>query len=161
MTEPLNSQSRIKEGLMSSYPSCCTIGSWWILWVFQAPMDIPPSLVTQMALIKISGPQKHMDMEKGFGQWKGNNRDVKESRVGRGESSQYIHAGLKSSKTKYIVRAFKNKDRKYPVKWGSLHTPLTNRFSFYYFYYCQWYNTQHSSWRIHFILRTQLESWWV
>lgn len=52
-------------------------------------MDIPTSLVTQMVLIKISGPQKHMDTEKGFGQWKGNNRDVKESRVRRGESSQY------------------------------------------------------------------------
>lgn len=52
-------------------------------------MDIPTSLVTQMVLIKISGPQKHMDTEKGFGQWKGNNRDVQESRVRRGESSQY------------------------------------------------------------------------
>lgn len=54
-------------------------------------MDRPTSQVTQMVLIKISGPQKHMDMEKGFGQWRGNNRDVKESRVGRGESSQYTY----------------------------------------------------------------------
>lgn len=52
-------------------------------------MDSPASLVTQMVLIKISGPQKHMDMEKGFGQWKGNSRDVKELRERRGESSQY------------------------------------------------------------------------
>lgn len=48
-----------------------------------------------------------------------------------------LHACLKSSKTKHIGRAFRNKDRRYPVKWGSLHTPLTNRFSFYCFYYCQ------------------------
>lgn len=52
-------------------------------------MDIPTSLVTQMVMIKISEPQKHMDTEKGFGQWKGNNRDVQESGVRRGESSQY------------------------------------------------------------------------
>lgn len=100
-------------------------------------MDIPTSLVTQMVLIKISGPQKHMDTEKGFGQWKGNNRDVQESRVRGVKAVNILHACLKSSKTKHIGRAFRNKDRNYPVKWGSLHTPLTNRFSFYYFYYCQ------------------------
>lgn len=121
ITEAVNSQSQIKEGLMRSYPSYCTIGSWWILWAYQAPRDIPASMVTQMVLIKISGPQKHMDMEKGFGQWKGNNRDVKESRVGGVKVVNVLHACLKSSKTKYIGRAFK--DRKYPVKWGSLHTP--------------------------------------
>lgn len=33
-------------------------------------------------------------MEKGFGQWRGNNKDVKESRVGRGESSQYTTCRL-------------------------------------------------------------------
>lgn len=46
-------------------------------------------------------------MEKGFRQWKGNNRDVKESRAGRGESSQYTPCRLEIVEAQKIGRAFK------------------------------------------------------
>lgn len=105
-------------------------------------MDIPTSLVTQMVLIKISGPQKHMDTEKGFGQWKEITGMYKNQECVGVKAVNILHACLKSSKTKHIGRAFRNKDRKYPVKWGSLHTPLTNRFSFYLFIFIIVSNTR-------------------